>query len=66
MGHGATGGAGATPMWEADFAGGVAIVLGAEGRGFARSSAHVRRPRLDPLAGQVESLNVSVAAAVLL
>jgi 23S rRNA (guanosine2251-2'-O)-methyltransferase len=56
-----------TPMWEADLSGGVAIVLGAEGKGVRPL---VRR-RCDgtvsiPLGGGVESLNVSVAAAVLL
>lgn len=54
-------------MWEADLAGGAALVFGAEGRGLRPL---VRR-RCDaavaaPLAGRVESLNVSVAAAVLL
>ena len=55
------------PMWEADLAGGLALVFGAEGKGLRPL---VRR-QCDgvvsiPLAGSVESLNVSVAAAVLL
>jgi 23S rRNA (guanosine2251-2'-O)-methyltransferase len=56
-----------TPMWEADLAGGVVFVFGAEGRGLRPL---VRRAcdatATIPLAGRVESLNVSVAAALLL
>ena len=59
--------AGGTPMGEADLAGGLALVFGAEGKGIRPL---VRRACdgavAIPLAGQVESLNVSVAAAVLL
>jgi 23S rRNA (guanosine2251-2'-O)-methyltransferase len=55
------------PMGEADLAGGLALVFGAEGKGIRPL---VRRACdgavAIPLAGQVESLNVSVAAAVLL
>ena len=60
-------GDGAKPMWETDLSGGVALVFGAEGRGLRPL---VRRTCDDvvsiPMAGNVESLNVSVAAAVLL
>jgi 23S rRNA (guanosine2251-2'-O)-methyltransferase len=63
---GATGEA-KTSMWQADLSGGLAFVFGAEGRGLRPL---VRRTcDLEvaiPLFGQVESLNVSVAAAVLL
>ena len=56
-----------TSMWEADFSGGAVFVLGAEGKGLRPL---VRRTCDDavsiPLHGQVESLNVSVAAALLL
>jgi 23S rRNA (guanosine2251-2'-O)-methyltransferase len=60
-------GEGATPMWQADLSGGSAFVLGAEGRGLRP----LVRKMCDagvaiPLAGRVESLNISVAAAVLL
>jgi len=54
-------------MWQADLSGGIALVLGAEGKGLRPL---VRRACDDavaiPLSGQVESLNVSVAAALLL
>ena len=54
-------------LWQADFTGGTVLVLGAEGKGLRPL---VRR-RCDaavsiPLGGSVESLNVSVAAALLL
>ena len=62
----AEGGA-ATPLWQADLSGGLAFVFGAEGRGLRPL---VRRTCDDavaiPLHGRVDSLNVSVAAAVLL
>ena len=56
-----------TPLWEAGFEDGVLIVLGAEGSGIRPL---VRR-QCDveigiPLAGKVDSLNVSVAAGLLL
>ena len=54
-------------MWDADLSGGLAFVFGAEGRGLRPL---VRRTCDDavriPLAGLTESLNVSVAAALLL
>lgn len=57
----------ATEMWAADLSAGVAFVFGAEGRGLRPL---VRRTCDDavriPLAGRTESLNVSVAAALLL
>ncbi|HEU4449459.1 MAG TPA: 23S rRNA (guanosine(2251)-2'-O)-methyltransferase RlmB [Gaiellaceae bacterium] len=56
-----------TPVWSADLATGAALVFGAEGRGLRPG---VRRACDDafavPLAGSVESLNVSVAAGVAL
>ncbi|MBA2476462.1 MAG: 23S rRNA (guanosine(2251)-2'-O)-methyltransferase RlmB [Actinobacteria bacterium] len=56
-----------TTLWQTDLSGGAAVVLGAEGKGLRplvrrACDAQVRIP----LCGQTESLNVSVAAAVIL
>lgn len=56
-----------TPMWQADLSGGLAFVFGAEGKGLRplvrkMCDLEVSIPQL----GRVESLNVSVAAALLL
>jgi 23S rRNA (guanosine2251-2'-O)-methyltransferase len=57
---------GGLSLWEADLDGGLAFVLGAEGRGLRPL---VRRACdgivAIPLAGEIESLNVSVASALL-
>jgi 23S rRNA (guanosine2251-2'-O)-methyltransferase len=56
-----------TPLWEADLAGGIALVLGAEGKGVRPLVRRACDAEVAiPLVGEVESLNVSVAAAVLL
>jgi 23S rRNA (guanosine2251-2'-O)-methyltransferase len=64
--YAATGGA-PTSMWDADLSGGTVFVFGAEGKGLRPL---VRRTCDDavsiPLAGKIDSLNVSVAAALLL
>jgi tRNA C32,U32 (ribose-2'-O)-methylase TrmJ len=55
------------PMWETDLTGGIALVFGAEGKGLRPLVRRTCDAALSiPLAGRVESLNVSVAAAVLL
>ncbi|HLX33180.1 MAG TPA: 23S rRNA (guanosine(2251)-2'-O)-methyltransferase RlmB [Gaiellaceae bacterium] len=56
-----------TPMWQADLSGGIVFVFGAEGKGLRplvrrTCDVEVSIPQL----GRVESLNVSVAAALLL
>jgi len=59
--------AGGDSMWEADLAGGLALVFGAEGKGLRPLVRRACDAAVSiPLAGRVESLNVSVAAAVLL
>jgi 23S rRNA (guanosine2251-2'-O)-methyltransferase len=56
-----------TLFWKADLRGGVALVLGAEGRGLRPLVRRACDAEVAiPLAGRTESLNVSVAAAVLL
>ena len=60
-------GAPGTPMWQADLSGGLAFVFGAEGKGLRplvrrTCDLQVAIPQL----GKVESLNVSVAAGILL
>jgi 23S rRNA (guanosine2251-2'-O)-methyltransferase len=60
-------GAAEKTIWQADLSGGIALVFGAEGKGLRPL---VRRACDEavaiPLSGKVESLNVSVAAALLL
>jgi 23S rRNA (guanosine2251-2'-O)-methyltransferase len=58
---------GTVPMWDADLSGGVALVFGAEGKGVRPLVRRTCDATVAiPLAGKVGSLNVSVAAAVLL
>ncbi|MEZ5125143.1 MAG: 23S rRNA (guanosine(2251)-2'-O)-methyltransferase RlmB [Thermoleophilia bacterium] len=64
--YGAAGGAGQT-LWNTDLRGRVALVCGAEGRGLRPLVARTCDALVAiPMASPVESLNVSVAAALLL
>jgi 23S rRNA (guanosine2251-2'-O)-methyltransferase len=57
----------ATSAWEADLTGGTALVMGAEGKGVRPLVRRACDGAISiPLGGHVESLNVSVAAAILL
>jgi 23S rRNA (guanosine2251-2'-O)-methyltransferase len=54
-------------LWQADLTGGLALVFGAEGKGVRPLVRRACDATISiPLAGQVESLNVSVAAALFL
>jgi 23S rRNA (guanosine2251-2'-O)-methyltransferase len=58
---------GSVSMWDADLTGGVALVFGAEGKGVRPLVRRTCDATIAiPLGGKVGSLNVSVAAAVLL
>lgn len=65
--YGAAAGEGAVPYTEPDYAGGVVLVLGSEGKGLRPRVAGACDALIElPLRGRIGSLNVSAAAAALL
>jgi TrmH family RNA methyltransferase len=63
----ATASTGAIPYWEIDFAQPTVLVLGNEGAGLSAAAiAHATEVITIPMANAVESLNVGVAAAIIL
>ena len=57
----------AAPYWAADLSGPVAIIVGAEDEGVTQETrAHADRLVSVPMSGSIDSLNVSVTAALLL
>ncbi len=57
---------GATPYYETNLKGSVALILGAEDKGISSQNLKVAKVNtLIPLKGNIESLNVSVAAGIL-
>jgi 23S rRNA (guanosine2251-2'-O)-methyltransferase len=64
--YGAASGGG-TPLWEVDFSGPAAIVIGSEGSGIARLVAENCDVSVSiPMFGKISSLNASVSAAIIL
>ena len=62
-----TAGEAETDIYEADFSGGVVLVMGGEGEGLRRlTREHCDQLLHIPMAGTVESLNVAVAAGICL
>jgi TrmH family RNA methyltransferase len=54
-------------IYEADFAGALALLIGNEGKGLSKEALELSHERLNiPMDGQVESLNAAVAAGVIL
>ena len=58
---------GDTPLWNGDLTGRVAIVMGSEDKGISKESLKLCDQQLAiPIAGGISSLNVSVAAGILI
>lgn len=58
---------GAQSMWDTDFAGGVALVIGSEGKGISKHTGTLCDVMVSiPMKGKLESLNASCSASVLM
>lgn len=57
---------GGTPYWELDWRGDAALIIGGEARGAEVASSLAEAQAAIPMAGDAESLNAAIAAAVLL